>query len=576
MSLPALKRPLITLLVVAMCSQSTLARSQDYNAGQPSGSDPCASNTSQAVGAVAGALLGAFLGNKVGKGNGRALATVAGAVGGLALGKYIGSEMDRRKCEVSKIAKQNNLNIVITDIRTGDANGQPVAGEERAGLSIAIQDRPAAVSLTDAAGGDVLGNAASSSQFQTGSDVLNTDAAQYFRDIALTYAKAFNGAMQGNATLEEADAARRLRDKRIFVLGHTDDTGSSRLNADLSESRARAVARILSDAGVPMSQIYFQGSGETQPIADNRTPEGRALNRRVEIVDLADEQAFQRYLSNRAANVGFYRIAAAPASVPVEEIHPRVDELRTMEPAPRAPRAVKAARPAVQQAAGPAAATVATRTAASRPAMPAAPAPAAVHPRAQAPAIDFGGSAALAQAAPIDIGKPVAAKASWSLISAAHADDLPMARACTDDHPRIANPVRELAGDRAYQTSEYIPGLYSTSWVDQVNGNLVALTKVAVLRDGAAPVGKPTVLVYKAGPDGKPNTQGKPAFKTEAYVNAYQGQNGLLYRVFVNGPIKCLDIVMRPGQAVSADSNLYYQAGSTVMVKTFQPKLARN
>lgn len=575
MSLPVLKSPLITLLVAAICAQSTLVHAQDYNAYQASGSDPCASNSAQAVGAVAGALLGAFLGNKVGKGNGRALATVAGAVGGLALGKYIGSEMDRRKCEVSKIAKQNNLNVVITDIRTGDANGQPVAGEERAGLSIAIQDRPAAASLLDAAGGEALGNAAASSQFQSGSDVLNADAAQYFRDIALTYVKAFNGTMQGNATPEEADAARRLRDKRIFVLGHTDDTGSSRLNADLSEKRARAVARIFSDAGVPMNQIYFQGSGETQPIADNRTPEGRALNRRVEIVDLADEQAFQRYLSHRAANLGFYRIAAAPVSVPVEETHARVDELPAVEPAPR-PRPVKAARPAVQPEGVPAATTVATRTAAARPATPAAPAPAAVHPRAQAPAIDFGGSATLAQAAPIDIGKPVAAKASWGLISAAHADDLPMARACTDDHPRIANPVRELAGDRAYQTSEYIPGLYSTSWVDQVNGNLVALTKVAVLRDGAAPVGKPTVLVYKAGPDGKPDTQGKPAFKTEAYVNAYQGQNGLLYRVFVNGPIKCLDIVMRPGQAVSADSNLYYQAGSTVMVKTFQPKLARN
>jgi outer membrane protein OmpA-like peptidoglycan-associated protein len=571
----ALKKPLITLLVAAICVQSTFVNAQDYNAGQASGSDPCASNTGQAVGAVAGALLGAWLGNKVGKGNGRKLATVAGAVGGLALGNYIGSEMDRRKCEVSKIAKQNNLNLVITDIRTGDANGQPAAGEERAGLSIAIQDRPDNGSLSDAAGGDALGNAASSSQFQSGSDVLNSNAAQYFHDIAMTYVKAFNGAAQANATQEDAEAARRLRDKRIFVLGHTDDTGSSRLNADLSEKRARAVARIFSDAGVPMNQIYFQGSGETQPIADNRTPEGRALNRRVEIVDLADEQAFQRYLTNRAANVDFYRIATAPA----EETHPRADELRPAEPAPRAPRAIKpAAKVAAQPDAAPASRTLGKPAAPAMAATPATPAPtpATVHPRAVAPAIDFGGSASLAQAARIDIGKPVAAKASWSPISSAHADDLPMARACTEDHPRIANPVRELAGNRAYQTSEYVPGLYSTSWVDQVNGNLVALTKVAVLRDGAAPVGKPTVLVYKAGPDGKPNTQGKPTFKTEAYVNAYQGQNGLLYRVFVDGPIKCLDIVMRPGQPVSGDSNLYYQAGSTTMVKTFQPKLARN
>ena len=70
----------------------------------------------------------------------------------------------------------------------------------------------------------------------------------------------------------------------VQVVGHTDNTGTASYNQDLSQRRARAVAGALTSAGVSPGRIDAFGRGEDQPIASNLTPEGRAQNRRVEIV----------------------------------------------------------------------------------------------------------------------------------------------------------------------------------------------------------------------------------------------------------------------------------------------------
>ncbi|NWC64899.1 OmpA family protein [Cedecea sp. P7760] len=70
----------------------------------------------------------------------------------------------------------------------------------------------------------------------------------------------------------------------IVVAGHTDNTGNPRLNQTLSLKRAEAVRDWMHDTGdVPESCFAVQGYGQSRPIANNDTPEGRALNRRVEI-----------------------------------------------------------------------------------------------------------------------------------------------------------------------------------------------------------------------------------------------------------------------------------------------------
>lgn len=70
----------------------------------------------------------------------------------------------------------------------------------------------------------------------------------------------------------------------IVVSGHTDNTGNPQLNQTLSQKRAEAVRDWMRDTGdVPESCFAVQGYGESRPVATNDTPEGRALNRRVEI-----------------------------------------------------------------------------------------------------------------------------------------------------------------------------------------------------------------------------------------------------------------------------------------------------
>ena len=69
----------------------------------------------------------------------------------------------------------------------------------------------------------------------------------------------------------------------IIAIGHTDSIGSKAYNQKLSVRRANSVKAYLVSKGIEANRIYTEGKGKTQPIADNRTKEGRAKNRRVEI-----------------------------------------------------------------------------------------------------------------------------------------------------------------------------------------------------------------------------------------------------------------------------------------------------
>ena len=70
---------------------------------------------------------------------------------------------------------------------------------------------------------------------------------------------------------------------RVQVGGHTDSKGSNAYNLALSRERAKAVEDFLEANGVSPAQINSRGFGESQPVASNRTEEGRAQNRRVEL-----------------------------------------------------------------------------------------------------------------------------------------------------------------------------------------------------------------------------------------------------------------------------------------------------
>jgi len=69
----------------------------------------------------------------------------------------------------------------------------------------------------------------------------------------------------------------------IIAVGHTDAIGGDAYNQKLSVRRAESVKNYLTSKGVEKNRVYTEGKGEKQPVADNKTTEGRAKNRRVEI-----------------------------------------------------------------------------------------------------------------------------------------------------------------------------------------------------------------------------------------------------------------------------------------------------
>jgi OOP family OmpA-OmpF porin len=113
----------------------------------------------------------------------------------------------------------------------------------------------------------------------SGSRLLMSDRI-YFEDEADTIRPVSTVALDTlAATLKSLPGRPRVR-----VEGHTDDSGNPQYNIDLSYRRARAVVEYLKAQGVDPAQLEYVGRGSQDPIASNKSAEGRALNRRVEFV----------------------------------------------------------------------------------------------------------------------------------------------------------------------------------------------------------------------------------------------------------------------------------------------------
>jgi OOP family OmpA-OmpF porin len=88
---------------------------------------------------------------------------------------------------------------------------------------------------------------------------------------------------------EVVDFAAKYKESNLAVSGHTDSTGSAKLNQKLSVARAASVKAFLVKKGVAADRIATTGEASARPVADNKTKAGRALNRRVEITSVVKE-----------------------------------------------------------------------------------------------------------------------------------------------------------------------------------------------------------------------------------------------------------------------------------------------
>jgi OOP family OmpA-OmpF porin len=88
---------------------------------------------------------------------------------------------------------------------------------------------------------------------------------------------------QGQAALKKL-AQNITENDRLIITGHTDNVGTEEYNLKLSDKRANAVKDYLVLQGISSEQIETEAKGESEPVADNDTHEGRTANRRVEII----------------------------------------------------------------------------------------------------------------------------------------------------------------------------------------------------------------------------------------------------------------------------------------------------
>ena len=188
------------------------------------------------IGATGGAILGAIIGNNVGKGgNGEIGAVIGGVVGGTA-GVLIGAKMDKQAQEIEN-------EIPGAEVERVD-DGIVVTFDENSGV-----------------------------YFDTNKYNINTKSQETLNALSGVF--------------------KEYPNTRILVVGHTDSTGSDAYNMTLSKNRAQAVTNYMIGTGLSGTRFTTNWYGETQPMYDNSTVEGRAKNRRVNIAILPNEKMIE-------------------------------------------------------------------------------------------------------------------------------------------------------------------------------------------------------------------------------------------------------------------------------------------
>lgn len=189
--------------------------------------DPNNPNRNAQQGALAGAAAGALIGIATGDdANDRRRGALIGAAVGAGAGGLIGNQLDKQEAE---LRAQMGSNVGITN---------------------------------------------------TGSKLIVTMP----QDILFaTDSATLAGGLQADLRTLAASLG-RYPNSTVNVIGHTDNVGDASYNQQLSQRRAQAVSSVLIGAGVAPNRINAFGRGEDAPIGTNLTPDGRAQNRRVEIV----------------------------------------------------------------------------------------------------------------------------------------------------------------------------------------------------------------------------------------------------------------------------------------------------
>lgn len=190
-------------------------------------------------GAGGGAAVGAGVGAIAGNSKGALIGAAIGAAVGAGTGAIIGNKMDKQRAELERIEGASVDTV-------SDVNGLK------------------ALKVTFAEG--IL--------FETGKSELSYNSK--------------------NALDKFAQSLSENPDTDLVIYGHTDNTGSRKINQNLSEQRSMSVRNYLANKGIRIDRLSTFGMAYDQPVADNSTAAGRAQNRRVEVYISANKEMIQK------------------------------------------------------------------------------------------------------------------------------------------------------------------------------------------------------------------------------------------------------------------------------------------
>lgn len=477
----------------------------------------------------AGAALGAVLvGGVVAVAGGNREQIAAGAVTGGTLGCAAGYAYKKRVDRLKAVAAEHGLKAEVRELEMVDAN----TGEKQ---SVGVE---AQVQLQE--------------MFPSGASTLTPEGYRKLSILAQEFVR------------DRASANPGQPSKKLLVVGHTDSSGGAELNQRLSEERAKAVANMMAAIGVPKQDIFFQGAGSSRPVADNTTTDGRTQNRRVEVVEVENEQVLAQRVRDERANAKYLAHGTAVESkVKAKKVAAKPSSPNKPAQVATTTLNVPTSTPATHQA------PVVSDKA---PVLPSTPVEAIVVQLAGKGGIDFGGVPVTGTTS--QVSADIQPKSStFSLISSAHAS-APVT-SCVGDLPRVEGDVKSLETGVAlkdYSTIDFLPGLNGGVWASRINGHVASVGPVAVLRDTGAAAGEPQMQFISNYASAKKKES--PVFKSVA--NTYEGETQVLYRVFAldqeNAPVSCIDIVFdkRAGSAVAGE--IYYPNKGEAYVVQFQPQ----
>lgn len=505
-----------TALATAIAMGLSGCATIDKTLGENSGKFACG------AGAVLGSLV---VGGVVAASGGNGNQIAAGAVAGGALGCGALYAYKQRVDRLRAVAAEQGVKAEVREVEMVSASGD----KKSVGVEAQIE---------------------TTEMFPSGSATLTSQGYRKLSVMAQEFARDRTAARPGAPT------------KKLLVVGHTDSSGSAELNQKLSEQRARTVADMMAAIGVPQQDIFFQGAGSARPVADNTSLAGRAKNRRVEIVEVDNEQVLAQRVREERSGARYlaHGTAVAPKVKVEKAASNRGADSRPTQVATTAKQPVSTPThpqtPVLNDKA---------------PALPTSPGADVVVQLAGQGGIDFGGVPVTTTTSMLSSNiQPK--RSTFSLISSAYAN-APVT-SCVGDLPRVQGEVKNLAtgvGLKAFSTTDFLPGLNGGVWASKVNGHVAAVGPVAVLRDTGAAAGAPVMqFITNVGTAQKTNSA-----PVKSVANTYEGETQVLYRVFAldqkNTPVSCMDIVFdkRAGKAVAGE--IYYPKQGDAYVAQFQP-----